>query len=361
MNEQEQPDWFAGAIDRVLDDAATLTEATGPRDLEQRTTELVGGQLQRVLAAAEDGLWFDWWLRELVGAVVELIRSRTAGAASYFLLQGVASICPPSLAVPAGKARKWAGNAVARELPRWTSVLGRISATGDVHVMRDTYGTRLAVIAGFAYPHGRDPSVFLFDVDASGLVVLAGAGVHDGPEQAAAAWRAAVGDSAEGTLPVAVEDPAELEVLGHLENELMGDEPRSVMDNWFRAGRRRADLAAALHERGTPIPRPTNLYADIDISVMVEPFLAWHAGRVDPEVVDALADEWMTGRLPETWFAVSPARVEYVRDLIDDWVEDAVTDAARALLPEWARWLAERAGLPEPLREPLVTPARVGR
>lgn len=56
------------------------------------------------------------------------------------------------------------------------------------------------------------------------------------------------------------------------------------MDNWFRAGRRSQDVAAALRGRGMPLPLAESLY-----------------------------------------------------------------DAAKALLPVWATWLGERAGLPDHL------------
>lgn len=86
--------------------------------------------------------------------------------------------------------------------PAWLELLPDIKATGDVRVMRDAYGTRFGVIAGFSYPGGVDPSVYLFDIDASGLIGLAGAGVFDDVAQAAAAWREEVGVSAEGLTPV---------------------------------------------------------------------------------------------------------------------------------------------------------------
>src|SRR5437870_2232903 len=77
-----------------------------------------------------------------------------------------------------------------------------IEATGDVHVLRDVYGTRFGVIAGFAYPGGVDPSVCLLGFDASEYLGLAAAGVFDDAESAVAAWREQVGDSTPGVEPV---------------------------------------------------------------------------------------------------------------------------------------------------------------
>jgi hypothetical protein len=63
--------------------------------------------------------------------------------------------------------------------PAWLRQLAKIAATGKVWQVRDVYGGRFAVIAGFEYPGGTDSSVFLFDIDASGFVDLISAGVYD--------------------------------------------------------------------------------------------------------------------------------------------------------------------------------------
>jgi hypothetical protein len=61
--------------------------------------------------------------------------------------------------------------------------------------------------------------------------------------------------------------------------------------------------------------------------------------------VEALAEEWLEGMLPGTEHAVSPHRTKYFRELISDWQDDPVTDAALALLPEWVHWNGEQAGV----------------
>ena len=64
------------------------------------------------------------------------------------------------------------------------------------------------------------------------------------------------------------------------------------------------------------------------------------------------------GMLPGTDHSVSPHhRSEYFRELIDDWLDDPVTDAVRALLPEWVRWNGEQAGVPAALIERAVSAA----
>jgi len=88
---------------------------------------------------------------------------------------------------------------------------------------------------------------------------------------------------------------------------------------------------------------------------MADPFAAWYAERhghePDREAVEALAWEWLEGMLPGTEHSVSPHRSEYFRELIDDWSDDPVTDAVRALLPAWVRWNGEQAGVPASLLE----------
>src|SRR6476619_6610173 len=89
----------------------------------------------------------------------------------------------------------------------------RIGATGELWRMRDVYGARFAVIAGFSYPDDTDRSVFLFDIDACGLVNLVRAGVFDDLEEAAASWRATVGEAADHATPAPVETADQLSCL----------------------------------------------------------------------------------------------------------------------------------------------------
>ena len=167
-------------------------------------------------------------------------------------------------------------------------------------------------------------------------------------------WREAVGDSGEEAQPEPVTDPDQLLCLVELdpadEVGIRGDEPRSVVDNWFRADRRIRELQEGMRKRGMPLPAATNLYRNLDIRVMTRPFTEWFAatGAVEPnpESVDALAEEWMEGTLPETWFSVSPRRVEFQLGLIDDWIADEVTTEVLNLMPTWARWSAKEQACP---------------
>jgi hypothetical protein len=249
------------------------------------------------------------------------------------------------------------GAAAVRQQPPWLRQLARITATGEVWEMRDAYGARIALIAGFSYPDGVDRSVFLFDIDACGFVEIVHAGVFDDVPQAATAWRAPVGDTAQSAWPERVETAERLLCLVHCdsgEEILRGTESRTVLDNWFRARRRIHDLADALRRRGTPLPTVRSLYHDLDTDPMAAAFTGWyvyrHGTEPDPEAARALAEEWMEGTLPDTWHAVSPHRVEFQLGLINDWIpDDPITVAAKALLPEWVRWHGEQAGLSEDL------------
>jgi hypothetical protein len=64
--------------------------------------------------------------------------------------------------------------------------------------------------------------------------------------------------------------------------------------------------------------------------------------------------------LPGTEHSVSPARSESFRGLTSDWIDDPITDAVAALLPEWVRWNGERAGVPAALVERAVSAATAG-
>jgi hypothetical protein len=207
--------------------------------------------------------------------------------------------------------------------------------------------------------------VFLFDIDACGLIELAHAGVFDDLEQAATAWRTLVGDTADDAEPPPVSAAEQLSCLVHCELDeraVKGSEPRDVMNNWFRANRRIHDLADALQKRGTPLPEARSLYHNLDIEPMVTSFITWytanHGTEPDPEAVEAMAEEWTEGALPDTWHAASPHRVEFQLHLINDWQPDhPITIAVKSLLPEWIRWHGEQAGLPTHLIDRAVTVA----
>jgi hypothetical protein len=366
MEEPERPDWFDASIAAVLDRAGVVLTAQGPRELEQAVAELVGAELYRALNEEHFGMWFDWLFQDLAESAAARVRdeaSRPDGAweGPWRLLHGLTSIGSRSLLSVAQDALAVAAEGLpagaAAGQPEWLAQLPFIAATGEAWEMHDAYGTRFAVIAGFCYPGGADESVFLFDIDACGDICLVGAGVFDDVDQAAAAWRAAQDDAAADARPSLVETAERLNCLAYLdpgEEMLLGSEPRAVMDNWFRADRRTHDLAEMLDKRGMPLPEPKSLYHGIDMTPMEAAFTGWyerrHGSAPDPEVVGAVAEEWLEGALPGTWHAVSPHRAAYQLSLISDWIPgEPGTAAAKALLPEWVRWNGEQAGLAEHL------------
>ncbi len=342
------PAWFEEAIEDVLGGVGGLMACATARDLEQATCELLGAALKRVLDEEHDHLDFDLFFAALVAEVATLAKAEPTEAL-WRMLHGLLAISAPG-GVPA--LRSAITRLESANLSEWPRSLANIEATGDVWEMRDVYGTRLAVIAAYTYP-----GVYLFDVDMSGIPVLAGGGVHDDVEQAAEAWRKKLGDEAGDAEPRAVTDTERLTGLVSCGFEVLGFESREVLDDWHRAQRRFEDLETALKKRNLPAPPPRGFFGDADPAEMATPFTAWHDERFgnepDPGLVEDLAGEWMEGLVPDTRFSVSPDRVGYYLDVIADLRDTA----ALALLPRWARWLGERAGLPSPLVERVVAKA----
>lgn len=370
-----RPRWWEPSFDRLIAASDGLLAAQGPRVLEQAAAELIGAELHRAVRDERTGLHLDAWATELIGRSVDWMadaagRGDDAWRGPWWLLHGLAAIGSYGLGAFAWEQASEAAGSLPRDVlaaePAWLKLLPDIKATGDVRMMRDAYGTRFGVIADFCYPGGVDPSAFLLDFDACGFTVLASAGVFDDVEQAAAAWRDQVGVSAEGLTPA----PATAESLAclvsceHGEMFISGNESRAQMDNWFRGPRRIHEIIDMLHERGVVLPEYSPQYHDIDVAPMAAPFTAWYAERhghePDGEAVEALAEEWLEGMLPGIEHAVSPHRSEFFRELISDWQDDPVTDAALALLPEWVRWNGEQAGVPAPLIDRAVSAASAG-
>ena len=367
--------WWEPSHNRVIAASLGLLAAQGPRALEQATAELVGAELYDAVHKQRYGLRFDLWAEELVDRAAKRMvdaagRGDDSWQGPWWLLHGLSSIGSYGLGGYAWEQASKAARSLPSDVqvadPGWLKLLPGIKATGDVRVMRDAYETRFGVIAAMSYPGGVDPSVYLMDIDASELIGLAGAGVFGDVDQAAAVWREQVGVSAEGLVPV----PATSESLTclvyceHEDQQVIGDESRTLMDNWFRGPRRMHDVHDALQERGIALPEYHSLFQDIDVAPMAEPFIAWyserHGHRPSREAVEALAGEWLEGMLPGTEHSVSPKRSESFRGLISDWLDDPITDAVLALLPEWVRWNGEQAGVPASLIERAVSAASAG-
>jgi hypothetical protein len=261
----DRPPWWEPSFERLIAASAGLLTAQGPQALEQATAELVGAELYRVVHEHGTGFRLDMWAMELVGHAVKRMtdaagRGDVSWRGPWWLLHGLASIGSYGLGGFAWEQASEAAGSLPRDVlaaePAWLKLLPDIKATGDVRLMRDTYGTRFGVIASFCYPGGVDPSVYLLDIDGCGDTVLAGAGVFDDLESAAAAWREQVGVSAEGLTAVLAtsESLACLVYCEHEEAYISGSESRTQMDNWFRGPRRIGDTYRALHQHGVVLP-----------------------------------------------------------------------------------------------------------
>jgi hypothetical protein len=368
----------------VLDKAEPVLAAAGLRELEQVTAELLGGELHRALSDEAAGLWFDWWFEELASAAAVRVRDGAgsvgdaAGGSvgwrpAWRLLHGLALIGPPELRQAAlsaiSRARRNLPRGMDGREPSWLDHHARVAATGEAWTLRDAYGTRLGVISALSYPDEEGSSAFLFDVDACAFVDLVDGRVFGEVGEAAAAWREGVGDVAAAAVPAPVADAgaaSELQCLVYCDVGgklgVRGTESRAMLDNWFRGRRRLHDLAGALKRSRMPLPEPRNLYHDTDAAAMTAEFTAWYRDRLgsdaDPEAVTALAFEWIEGAMPGTEFAASPHRAAFQRRLIGEWQPDhPVTVGALELLPEWVRWLGERAGLAVGLVDRVVAAA----
>lgn len=369
----ERPRWFDDATRVVLDGSDALLAAQTPRQVEESTAALLGGEMHRALNAGI-GLRFGWWFVEVLDAAATRVRTGLergddSWRAPLRLLYGMAAIAPTDRAQAARSAL-----AEARSLadttggsspePAWLTRVLEIEATGDMWHMRDAYGGRRALIAGLTYPQSGERCAYLFDIDVCGLVTLTHAGVHDDEHEAAGAWRTLAGESARGAVLDSVRTPDELQCLVYVDvggEYLQGAETRSVMDNWFRARRRIEDVAAAARRRGMPLPPDRSLFHDVSIDAAVEEFTKWHCERhgVEPDslATDAIAVQWLEGTLPDARHVATPHRAEYQLALMSDWPIDSVTISARTLLPEWIRWNGERSGLAEPLTTAAVAVA----
>ena len=335
-----------------------LLRADGPRALEQATAELIGAELRN---PEVHGLRFDLWAHDLIESARNRVLSDVAWnngtwQGPWWLLHGLASIGSYGLggyaAQQAAEAAKSLPRAALAQQPDWLALMPDIEATGDVHVLRDMYGTRFGVIAGFAYPGGVDPSVCLLGFDASEYLSLAAAGVFDDAEPAVAAWREQVGDSTPGVEPVTPEVLAWLSHAEHSEGLMDEREQGALLDDYFRGPRRIQDITRKLGGRHAELPQR-------DPVAVQEAFTAWYSTRhgdvPDQDAVEALAEEWLSVMLPGTEHAVSPRRSAAFRDQITSWWDDEDAAGALSLLPEWIRWNGEQAGLLPDLISDAVT------
>jgi hypothetical protein len=334
--------WFDAATERVLGGTGALLTASNPREIEQRTAELLGSEMHGVITAETGDIYFEEWFEALAEAA-----AATGDEASSRLLQGMSMLAPVSV-------RRHVDRAADRIFPQ-------PKAIGDVWKLTDMYGSRFGLLASYEYPGEDLPVIFLFDTEAGSIPVqFITPGLYEKFPDAVAAWRSAVGDTAGESEPEPelVEQDEDLEPLAQVISErdyVMGTETRATMDNWFRAARRIEELADARMDRGDSFPSPQYLYHNFDAGPLVGEFAAWynarHGGQPDLPATAALAEDWLEGVLPQVWHSVSPARVDAQLAMFkDDWIpDDPMTPIARALFPDWVRWHGEQSGLPEHL------------
>jgi hypothetical protein len=327
--------------------------ADTPRELEQATAELLGGVLHTALGRYQAGFALNAWLDTVIDEAVPV-----ASPQAWLLLHGIAAIAPLAQAehvragITALRGRVPSG-------PDWLATTAEVLPTGEVCLLRDAYGTRFAVIMRCGYPdRAADGFVYLLDVDTcAGLATVVDAGVHDGLDEACAAWRASVGLAAAD----ATAGPVDLKLLADLlptsglhEPGVMGEETRRQMDNYYRMVRRADDLTQVLSASGRPLPeRPRWLQEaqeGMDIEPFVKDFHTWNATRgarpVEEEAVAALAEAWLEGSLPEARLSCSAHRIRILQELIAiEWRGDPLVGPVAALLPQWVRWCAESTGL----------------
>ena len=241
--------------------------------------------------------------------------------------------------------------------------------TGEVRLLRDAYGGRFGVLITCRYPDpdtvtpagGADEHVFLIDVDTcSSIVEVVDASVHDGPADAADAWRGSVGAPAAAAEPAPVDAALLADLLptpGTGDLGVMGGETRGRMDNYYRVLRRSDDLAQVLATAGRPLPTESRWLVQardgLPVDSYVEEFLDWYptdAAPADPDAVAALAETWLEGTLPETRLSCSPHRVRNLQALIAiEWHDEPLVEQVAVLLPHWTRWCAYRTGLDQQL------------
>lgn len=356
---RDPTDWWEASHDHVIEHSAALRDEPGSLELEQATAELIGGELHAALSREKMGFNMGGWATQLVDQAAGRVR-RDHDLDALWLIHGVAAIGSYGLGDYAAERAAKVTASLPSAQPDW---LGAVPAvTGDIQVIRDSYGTRLGIIAGFGYPGRTEPVTWLLDIDGGGFITIAGAGTFGSPDEAAEAWRAAVGQSADSAVPSAVDADALtfLSACAQSDQFVGGRESRSRMDSWYRAYRRLDDIAKALSERGMELPwerTRTPRTQPVNPAPMVGEFTAWYTGRrgqaPDAEIVEDVAGEWLDCVVPGTERLISPTRTTLFRALIGDWRKPYATPGLD-LLTEWVRWLGEESGLPEALIEPAL-------
>jgi hypothetical protein len=326
---------FQEAAEHALEASAGLLNATGPRQLEQATAELLAAELASPMMR---GMRTDLLSHDLVEAAGNRVLSDIASSSNAWrgpwrLLHGLASIGPHGAGGYAAEAI--ADAQVPGEEPDWLGLLSGIAVTGGVHELRDKWGLRLGVLAEFGYP-GVDPHVYLLDVDATWDIEVRYAAVFDDVAAAEAAWRGSLpsGEIAGELEPVTPGTLACLYEMSHLEELMSAD---VLLTEHYRAVRRIDDILAK-----TGSPRATSAFEPDP-----EEFSAWYRARhghePEDDLAEPLAQEWIEGAPAGTAQLVSPGRAVAFHDRFLEWIEADQQDVNK-VMPEWIRWVGEKAG-----------------
>jgi hypothetical protein len=379
--------WYAGHAAVLIAEADGLTSAQDPAALEQATAELVADRL----VAMRDEEFPDWDVSDWL-AVVAAAADDDEGAASWFLLHGLAAICPPDLAT--GILRAIDGRAPdGSPSPSWLPLTPQLTIDPAVRVLSDVYGLRSAVLVAGRRPDG-PARTYLLDVDlCPGYPTIVGSGWYPDEDTALTAWARGVGPSAcasdagHGAVllaqvtgaalgPGAVQDgsSAAVDVLGELLplhedplDVLLGeDDPRERAVALLRDRRIIADVTAALAAAGADPADHTA--GDLDRAEQwaareTPGFRTWcnaHGVRQTPaDVVEELLTEWAAYSPPRLVWACSPHRVvSFAAQLSEEWGDRDRLRIAWSLVQPWAEYCIERSGLPEHLAAPVRDAAR---
>jgi hypothetical protein len=252
----DDPGWWPAAHQRVLAGSLVLRQAQHPGALEQATAELIGAELYDAVSEQRQGRRFEVWATQLIGRAADRVIAETDRGGEWQgpwrLLHGMASIGPFGLDYWATESAARAARAVPAAAlgsePAWLQSMPHIKPAGTIHVLCGAQGTRHGVIAEFRYPGDGSSQWYLLDIGTTPALGLITGGAFATPELAAAAWRQETGESSPLT-PVTDQALACLVQCGQDEPDFIGDQSRTVMDNWFRAPRRVTDLLDHLPAR----------------------------------------------------------------------------------------------------------------
>jgi hypothetical protein len=341
------------AAEHALEASPRLLSSSGPRQLEQATAELLAAELANPMMHGRrtDTLCHDLIEFTRNRVLSDIAWSNDEWRGPWWLLHGLASIGPRGSGRYA--AEQIAAARVPGEEPGWLGLLPGIAVAGDVYELRDKWGLRLGVIAELAYPGGVDPHVYLLDVDASWYIEVLGAGVFDDVAAAEAAWRGSLpaGEAGGKIEPVTDGTLACLYAMAHLDELMSHDE---LLTEHYRAERRISDVLARYESRWRAAPA---FEPDPD------EFASWYRirhGHVPEDgLAGPLAAQWSEGVPPGTGRRVSPRRAAGYYDYFLAWIE-ADEEDVRKVMPEWIRWVGEKAGAaPEVIDESVAAAVSV--